>query len=537
MVTSDMALGIVAEFPLGKYVGHISGDITDQYPSPSRLHASLLSAAAQGTRAHESEGVLSPGDQDVEVLHWLEDNPPVLAMFPETAAQTIDAKAYREMGLLQPKKQGTKKFAKQASRGLALAGPMGWAWETEPPERVMDALRELCPDVPYLGTSESPVRLRLAEFEPTHRIDPEADLLDAGGLDVEIPLSGRTDLLVQVHNALQTAVPTAAKDAAKTNEADLSSPRPGGCLATAKYVPVDRPIEGIRLPWRIAVMLEFAVGAGERSNISNSRIAGKDRVAWCVALHRALIAQLGDGAPALITGMYEGMKRPANRLAIQLIDRNVYLTYPPDEPQAFLLLIPWDALPADVAQLQRALERLRTIRGPLGAVLQVKSAYKTVGVSEFWRESEAGMTRTWTTVPVAVPDTRALMRGKWTLHDAVALSVGLVWKNKLVSEGSPQPVRANVPRGDVHYVALADAALASGLEVLHANRVVRGDLSRFVHRVAEGTNVQPYCATLTLGRLAPERSVVAIGQSRHLGGGLLVPVDVPPEVVSAWRHR
>jgi CRISPR-associated protein Csb2 len=30
-----------------------------------------------------------------------------------------------------------------------------------------------------------------------------------------------------------------------------------------------------------------------------------------------------------------------------------------------------------------------------------------------------------------------------------------------------------------------------------------------------------------LGSLAGERPIVAIGQSRHLGGGLLVPYDLP----------
>ena len=39
----------------------------------------------------------------------------------------------------------------------------------------------------------------------------------------------------------------------------------------------------------------------------------------------------------------------------------------------------------------------------------------------------------------------------------------------------------------------------------------------------------PQCWTglVDLGTLAPPTAVVAVGQSRHLGGGLLEPVDVP----------
>jgi len=48
----------------------------------------------------------------------------------------------------------------------------------------------------------------------------------------------------------------------------------------------------------------------------------------------------------------------------------------------------------------------------------------------------------------------------------------------------------------------------------------------------------PYTATVTLGSLEPAGTAfVAIGQSRHLGGGLLVPCDVTPDVLESWRQR
>jgi CRISPR-associated protein Csb2 len=43
--------------------------------------------------------------------------------------------------------------------------------------------------------------------------------------------------------------------------------------------------------------------------------------------------------------------------------------------------------------------------------------------------------------------------------------------------------------------------------------------------------IQPYRAVLNLGDLTGPRTIAAIGQSRHLGGGLLVPRDLPSDLV------
>ncbi len=83
--------------------------------------------------------------------------------------------------------------------------------------------------------------------------------------------------------------------------------------------------------------------------------------------------------------------------------------------------------------------------------------------------------------------------------------------------------------GSGWYLRLACAARDRGAAVLDARKLVGQGLDRYVHRIADGTVVQPYRAVLALGSLAGDRTIVAIGQSRHLGGGLLVPLDVPLE--------
>lgn len=119
-------------------------------------------------------------------------------------------------------------------------------------------------------------------------------------------------------------------------------------------------------------------------------------------------------------------------------------------------------------------------------------------------------------MPAAVPEIRGLRHGPWSLADAVQLSVGLLWRDELVGPG----------RGDGWYRQIAQAAADWGVQVQTVHRIADSDLGRFVHKVAPGSVVQPYRATVTLGNLASDRSLIAIGQSRHLGGGLLMPCDL-----------
>ena len=52
-------------------------------------------------------------------------------------------------------------------------------------------------------------------------------------------------------------------------------------------------------------------------------------------------------------------------------------------------------------------------------------------------------------------------------------------------------------------------------------------MERYVHKINEHAVVRPYTAYLSMGSLAGAQTIQAIGQCRHLGGGLLVPEDHP----------
>ena len=510
-----MSFAIIAEFPLGCYRGHGADGERDPLPSPARVHAALMNAAAQGPRAQvEPEGLgLTPGDR--AALAWVESNPPDALHVPATAVNDRIVIAYRQEGMFR--KQSFKVRQDRAAESVAVGGPIAWIWNDEPPAPVRDAITALCADVSHLGTAESPVRLRVGEAIATHSIDRGANRLAGGGIDVLVPRQGRGDELEAGYRAAVGRIPTAGADQCRTDETTQRSPVPRAALGTVRYVAANVPRQ--RVPWSNVVLLPV-----------NEDVRAVERVAWCVALHRALVGLIGDGAPPLITGRYPpDARRPANRLAIQYVHGSLPVASPLDARGAFALLVPPYAEPEEIRILGRAIRGLSELRLSRSRIATISRDVRVRALPghEFWQPVPAGHTRLWVTDPAAIPDSRRVRDPAWTLADAALLSLGLVWRDHLAEAGS----------GRSWYVRLAQAARDKGAAVLHARKLVGQDLHVYVHRIAEGTVVQPYRAVLSLGTFAGDRTIVAIGQSRHLGGGLLVPVDVPDEGSTASGGR
>lgn len=500
-----MSFAIVAEPLLGVYKGHVGSGQPDPLPSPARLHAALLCAAAQGVRAVVDGDGLQPCGADREALRWLEANPPDGISVPETLPNSGAATAYRKEGLIVKEGRNPlsdKLIGKPAVTGVAVTGNFAWTWDQDPPEPVATALAALCPEVPYLGTSESPVRLTVAAAEPTHRLDREADLFAGEGLDLAVAATGRADELEAAHRDTSVAPPLKG-DAHRSTEVTTAPPVARTGLELGRYARPEPPPPPT--PWTSVLLFRIA-----------RPIPAVRRVRYAVAVHRALVSLVGDGAPAILTGAYEpGVPRPSNRCAIQFLG--------PDTPHvggaALALLLPQEASDVDLTLIRMAAQRLRHIKvgaGPFTVEPPVE-----VPADQFWPEPAAGTERWWQTEPVAVPDSRPPRGGSWSLADAAALSVALVWRHEISAPG----------RGDARYRALAEEAVGRGVRVESAIRVMDGDVGRYVHKVNEGTLIQPYRAVLSLGDLTGPRTIAAIGQSRHLGGGLLVPRDLPSEIV------
>jgi CRISPR-associated protein Csb2 len=446
-------------------------------------------------------------EEDAErALQWLEEHPPDALRLPRVVRNRGSGIAYRDLGLLErrpSKPLKSKRLARPATESVALGGAVAWIWEDEPPGEVRVALERLCPDVSHLGGAESPVRLRVGEADSTHRRDDGADLFGGRGVDLAVPTRGRTEELEALEGTRRKP-PRPRTDRFTANENELPAPGEHRHVATARFRSISTGEPD--LPWSTVLMVPL-----------DTEIGPAWRVRWAIHAHRALIRLVGPGAPALLTGAYpEGALRPANRVAIHLLGRETLAERTLETPSTLAVLLPTDATAADTEVIARATAQLSRLTGPGGRVARRGGEPFALDGGTFWPEPSPGRIRRWLTVPAAVPDTRPPRRDAWTMEDAIALSVGLVWRDHLETG----------ERGLRWQIGLATEAKAKGVRAEQVRMVTQGDPTRFVHRVNPGAVVRPYQAVLDLGTLGSTQGLVAIGQARHLGGGLLYPIDV-----------
>lgn len=494
-----MSFAVLADLPLGIYRGAVGGGDLDPYPTPARLHAALVCAAAAGPRAIVEDGALRPCSADAAALAWLEANPPDGVLIPLTRRVAMAVTAYRQEGVLKKEGKASGPSPKVRGKGLvgfvAVSGRFAWTWDEMPPRAVAEALDALVGDVSHLGSGETPARLRLGEAEPTHRRDTDASLLTAraGDLDLEVPAADRTAVLVTAYRA-GLAMPTVRQDSWSSSEEPSSMPPVHAGKRTERYGAPQQPL--VDVPWPEVHVLRLG-GRG---------FAPDELVSVAVSAHRALVKVIGFGAPPLLTGAYlDGVARPANRLALQVVrpDLARVLGY---DGSLLLAFVPSGADPTETETVVRALQQLRRLAA---AERPVRYLDARSGI-DLWPAGSGA----WTTVPAMVSDVRP-PTNDWTLEQSVRLALGLVLRERF----------HNSLRGREHLLTMTDAVHEAGCEVRSAVKLTSGRLTGYVHKVAPGTVVQPIRAELVTD-LVPPRAAVAVGQSRHLGGGLLVPSEV-----------
>ena len=344
---------------------------------------------------------------------------------------------------------------------------------------------------------------------------PTAGMFSAAVTALVRPVRGRTAEPMAAHQDVNSRPPSVAADKVKTDEKSLSPVPRRAAVATARYR--DRARPAVEAPWQRAIVLPL------------DRVIGEEyRVGWAVAAHRALVRLIGYGAPPLVTGAYPpGTARPANRVRrarprpgtpaapVRLRDQA-------DRPRsALLLLVPDGADAGDLDALDRGVAGLSSLRGPGGRTARIdQAAARELPGGEFWQPPVPGLERVWETRRAAIPDTRG-NRG-WTFADAALLSLAFAWKDTW----TVRLPRAR-SRGGRYYQDLADAVRATGADVIAVQPLRTSEVDRYAHKVNEHAVVRPYQAVLRLTGVAGDRVVQAIGQSGHLGGGLLVPRDIP----------
>lgn len=545
--------GIVARFPLGTYSGHRPDGSTDSGPDPARLHAALTHAAYTGSTAEFDGDRLVASARSRAALEWLEENPPVGIQVPKMVRQFAGPRtAYRKEGLFNKENRSfvDKTTPRPMSDGLSLAGDFGWSWNGDVPDSVRTALEELCQDVSCLGEGHSLVQLRCGDVQPNWIFHASATRFSPGGVRVRVARPGRLAALDATH---EENYPKKSPTISADKHVPLQSPRrpkiSQECVEERRYVSPARPT--VSAPWTNVVLVfvnsltphaddkraeydaDGKIRPIERQSISFSP---DEHVAVAVSLHRALAKRIGEMAPPLITGRYgAGSPQPANRVAIQVLSASLlamseHADLASGRP-ALALMIPHGAHNDDILVLHQALRGLRRLVTRFGT-LSLDIHTDPVSCADFWRPPASGAIRLWGPSTAVVPEGHR-GRGSMSLDDSVLLSFAYVMRD-LVFQKEKKTRRQMV-----------DHLKRAGITAA-ATSVLPVDASRYVHRVPASMVPQP-CSTIidilgaAQGRSSMEiepirlssGALVAIGQSRHLGGGLLAPIDLPFDAAQA----
>lgn len=498
------ALTVTARFPLGHYQGHREDASSDPFPDTARLYSALIGAASKGTLAVDREGDLRMSAEVAETLAWMESHPPTALTVPDHRPVRVGPPriAYRAEGVFDGRNLTERKVAKPLSTARVIGERVGWHWK-EAPEAVIRTIGELCADVPSLGESDSPVILEVAPLPPTHVLDESAGQLSGRGIRVRTPEPGRLASLEQAYD--RAYAPRTRKAKAAWSKSELPNPLPveqSGLTARTYVSHTEAPPT---VPWQSVRLL-----------VLDRPIPTEWRVQWCVAVHRMLAARLGDTAPASVTGKYTTPVRPANRVAVQYFPAGT-LAHQGISEAAFGLLYPHGMEALDRLEINRALiGRLAVYRRDRRVPLRDGGE---LPCHDFWPEVREGWKRQWRPAPALVAETRR-QGPDWTFADAALLSVGFVFRDEFGTER----------RGQAGYRDVVEQVRAAGVSITDVHQVSDQQVAKYVHKVPAGLGVvQPYRATLDLSGVSGSRTLLALGQSRHLGGGLLMPMDVLEE--------
>lgn len=504
------AFTITARFPLGVYQGHSPDGVTsDRFPSTSRLFSSMVHAASKGSTAEPRGADLRMSEASATALQWVENNPPEVwtprGRF-EPFGHDVEITSYRPEATFD--KSVLKKRPKRISQGVATE--LGWSWSwADVPDVVAATLEAICADVACLGERESFAVLDTSRATVEGLTLSQKGQLGNRGTKVGAPAAGRLAELEAAHDMVLGAKPqTVSKDAVAKNEDLHTTPAPRERVVNTFYTVTAAPDPD--LPWTRAIRIPIS-----------RQLPDDELVKWSVAFHRTIARRIGSEAPAIVTGRYpRGFAPPPNRVAIQYLDPNLPTRARFDGP-SLALLIPHGMDAMDEWRLRSALgTSMRLVLGKSGTL--ELGEFEDMSVEDFWAPVPSGHRRFWKAQPAAVPETgtQKIRGGKWTLGHSALLSLGFVFKDPSL----------HVQKGTAGYLERIAQVVEKGARVFSCHAIPDHRVERYVHRMPKHVQCIPYQALLDLGSLTTDSALTAIGQSRHLGGGLLVPVDLPTDL-------
>ena len=128
------------------------------------------------------------------------------------------------------------------------------------------------------------------------------------------------------------------------------------------FVHSERALEA---PWTRVIVMSVTVDEGHQGEKSEWKPSESEYVGWAVALHRFLVKQWGvDPAPSLVGKYVSGIKRPANNVAIQILDSELKSSYGIQlrddvarKLPGFLIMLPKDMPQHDMQKLYDVCKR------------------------------------------------------------------------------------------------------------------------------------------------------------------------------------
>jgi CRISPR-associated protein Csb2 len=495
------ALLISIRFTADAYRGGDLGQ-PEELPSPARLHAAFVAAAAGGPDARVEGAALVAVDRDRDAVSWLETTEPLGVVAPPARLTGYSARRHRVRAAVDPKERHDLHRHETAFEPFsALAAPIVYAW---PPAKqiIRDRLEALAREITHVGCADSTVIVDVSEgeFDPG---DARTLVLVAGrgpGRELRVPEVGRLDALVDAHKRALTPGAQRHGPGKKDKQASDQRVESAGDAATRLRRFAPRRPDG---PWPFAQTWTVPVIPG----LPAWSTKPGQRVRTAVLVHRVLVAAIGSDVPAFVTGR-DG-DRPlggAGHMAIQFAGR------PAGALPALVLGLPPGVPEADLATLLDALARRPALR--IGRQLAHLGPPQTEHALSFWPAPGDAFA---TEVPLVLDAPGTPRHGPWTLDDAALCSLGYALRGVLEAQGFAWGTGWSFRHGLVAELRRRGAD-ARGF------RVPR-DAARFAHRSREGDLLVAVHAAVKLGDLANGgRGLLALGRARHVGGGLLRPL-------------
>lgn len=520
-----MSVSITAEFPLGVYQGHGPSGSAEPFPLQPRLYSALVHAACTGSTAvpdPDRPGRLKPSPEAQLALDWFEANPPEILTIPEVLpVERAERIVYRNEDSFS-KGKGRDVRAKRKSDAFAVREALGWGWdESAVPPDVLRTLDELCADVGYLGETDSPVSLTVRnDVVPTHRRTdrPTRDDLRRGDVLPTVGI-GRRHVLDRWHDQLHPH----GKKAFRTQKFSMGTTplppaSPRDALRNAVYVPIVGEVQDA--PWHKALLIPVRIDCPALDPVNRKNLM--------VAAHRTLTRLLTtEDSQGLLTGRGNAARGRANGLALHLLDQHEIRSVSGSLWDPYLvLLIPRGVEGNDLELVLETAAKLRRVYTRDSGTLVADRGQRSdrlLDCSQFWKAPDPGLERIWVTQSPAVAERRTKRRGEYSEFD-----VAMLWSLANVFKGMLDEVDIAQNAGErIEAIVKRMAGENNGQDTwLDVEQYVTRRPYELVHRTNRNMPIRPFVAGLRAPALIADRTVIAVGQSRHLGGGLLVPVDV-----------